>query len=220
MGLRVFTRGRLPTHRVAHSPFAPHSCRAAESRDVREPWLLNGVGRVLIEVVPYDGRWPVEFERLRGVLLQALSGSDVSVEHVGSTAIPGLIAKPILDVDVNYGGETTFVEVRSKLEAVGYDHRGDQGVPGREAFRQDGSDVPRSLEAQPRSRHHLYVCHEDSTEVRRHLAFRDALRADPSLAGQYAELKEKLLQLVGDDRERYTEGKSEFVEGVLSESAL
>ncbi len=80
--------------------------------------------------------------------------------------------------------------------------------------------MPRSLEAQPWSRHHLYVCHEDGTEVRRHLAFRDALRADPSLAGQYAELKEKLRRLVGDDRERYSEGKSEFVEGVLSESAL
>jgi GrpB-like predicted nucleotidyltransferase (UPF0157 family) len=170
----------------------------------------------LIEIVPYDPRWPGEFARLRDSLLGALAGLGVSVEHVGSTAVPGLIAKPILDVDIVVHGATTFDEVRSELEAVGYLHRGDQGIPGREAFRQREDDGPRQLGGGRWPRHHLYVCREDSLELSRHVAFRDALRSDPALAERYAELKRALARRVGGDRDQYSEGKSEFVESVLS----
>jgi GrpB-like predicted nucleotidyltransferase (UPF0157 family) len=186
-----------------------------ESRD-----QLNGVRRRLIEVVPYDPRWPSEFARFREALLDALRSTEVSVEHVGSTAVPGLIAKPILDVDIVIRGGTAFAEVRSKLEDVGYVHRGDQGIPGREAFRQREDEGPRGLGGGRWPKHHLYACYEDSTELERHVAFRDALRSDPYLADRYADLKRNLVRIVGDDRERYSEGKSEFVRSVLSGSTL
>ena len=174
----------------------------------------------MIEVVPYDPRWPSEFARFREALLDALRGIEVSVEHVGSTAVPGLFAKPILDVDIVIRNGTAFAEVRSKLEAVGYAYRGDQGIPGREAFRQHEDDGPRGLGGGRWPQHHLYACYEDSTELERHLVFRDALRSDPYLADRYADLKRHLVRIVDDDRERYSEGKSEFVKSVLSDSAL
>jgi GrpB-like predicted nucleotidyltransferase (UPF0157 family) len=176
----------------------------------------------LIEVVSYDRRWPHQFARLRGALLDAVAGVHVSIEHVGSTAVPGLIAKPILDIDLVTSGATTFEEVRSKLEAVGYVHQGDRGVPGREAFRSDEFEDggPTGLGVGRWPKHHLYVCHEDSSELGRHLAFRDALRSNPSLAKRYADLKRTLIQAVGDDRKQYGEGKSDFVKAVLAGSAL
>ena len=174
----------------------------------------------MIEVTPYDPRWPIEFARFRDALLAVLAGVDVRVEHVGSTAVPGLAAKPLLDIDIVIRGTTGFDEVRSRLEGVGYVHRGDQGVPGREAFRHPEEGGPRRLGGGRWARHHLYVCHEDSAELGRHLAFRDALRSDPSLAERYAHLKRTLVRTVGDDRERYTEGKSEFIEAALRGRSL
>jgi len=174
----------------------------------------------MIRLVPYDPEWPARFKRLRATLLAALSGSEVSVEHVGSTAVPGLAAKPILDIDVVFAGTTTFAEVRSKLEAVGYVYKGDQVIAGREAFRAEGDDVPREGNASRWPSHHVYVCRTDSRELRRHIAFRDALRASPSLVARYAALKRTLAHDSGDDREAYTEAKSDFVEEVISGTAL
>jgi GrpB-like predicted nucleotidyltransferase (UPF0157 family) len=152
--------------------------------------------------------------------VEALSGCDVSVEHVGSTAVPGLASKPILDVDVVFGGATTFAEVRARLEGVGYVHRGDRGVAGREAFRADGNDGPGVTGASRWPEHHLYVGPAGGRELRRHLEFRDALRASPSLAARYAALKRALARDSGADREAYTRGKSDFVERVISEARL
>lgn len=158
-----------------------------------------------VAVLPYDPAWADWFEEVRTVVDAALAQVPHRVEHVGSTAVRGLAAKPILDVDVVVPGPAEVPAAIEGLAGVGYAHRGDLGVPGREAF----AWPPGSR------RHHLYVLVEGARELRRHLAFRDALRADPALAREYAALKLELARRHGGDREAYTEAKGAFVERAL-----
>jgi GrpB-like predicted nucleotidyltransferase (UPF0157 family) len=161
-----------------------------------------------IEIVDYDDSWPEEFERLRARLAAALGPVATRIEHVGSTAVPGLAAKPKLDVDVVVASDADVEAAIVRLAEIGFVHQGNLGVPGREAFKgPDGGD-----------RYHVYVCVEDGEPLRQHLAFRDRLRADPQAATEYAALKRKLARRFGADRDGYTRAKSEFVERVVSSS--
>jgi GrpB-like predicted nucleotidyltransferase (UPF0157 family) len=158
-----------------------------------------------IVIVDYDPEWPTEFDRLRERAAQAVGDVVVSIEHVGSTAVPRLAAKPVIDlVVVVHPGD---VEVAiDRLVAIGYVHEGDRGVEEREAFR-----VP-----QGERRHHLYVCPSNSDELHRELTFRDRLREDPELASAYEALKRQLAIRFRDDRSAYTEAKTDFVTAVSS----
>jgi len=131
----------------------------------------------------------------------------VDYEHawpVGSTAAPGLAAKPIIDLDAVVRPPDLPAAI-ARLSAAGYVHEGDLGVPGREAF------VP----PPGGPAHHLYLCGQDSVELRRQLFFRDYLRSHPEAVAEYATLKRALAARCGHDRLAYTEGKSAFVEGIL-----
>lgn len=157
-----------------------------------------------IEIVDYDERWPAEFAQLRDRLLAALAPLAVRVEHVGSTAVPGLAAKPKIDVDVVVA-ELDVEEAIKRLGAVGFEHQGDLGVPGREALKgRDGGDA-----------YHVYVCTDDGEPLRAHLAFRDRLRADPRTAAEYAALKRNLAARFATDRDAYTRAKSAFIQRLL-----
>ena len=162
---------------------------------------------VIIE--DYDPRWPEQFESLRARICRALGLLAVAVEHVGSTAVPGLAAKPIIDLDVLLRDPGDLAEAIARLAGLGYAHRGDLGVPGREAFQAPPDEFP----------HHLYVCMPDSREYRRHLAFRDHLRCHPEDAKEYASLKRKLAAEFGPDREGYSQAKTEFVKKILGQAA-
>jgi GrpB-like predicted nucleotidyltransferase (UPF0157 family) len=157
-----------------------------------------------IVVVDYDPEWEAEFEYLRGRAATALGEVAVSIEHVGSTAVPGLAAKLVVDLVVVVGpGEISAAIER--LATIGYVHQGDLGVDGREAFA-----VPRG-----ERRHHLYVCPQDSGELRAQLAFRDRLRNEPELASAYADLKRQLAIRFRDNREAYSEAKTAFVTAAI-----
>jgi GrpB-like predicted nucleotidyltransferase (UPF0157 family) len=162
---------------------------------------------VIIE--DYDPRWPEQFESLRARICRALGLLAVAVEHVGSTAVPGLAAKPIIDLDVLLRDPGDLAEAIARLAGLGYAHRGDLGVPGREAFKAPPDEFP----------HHLYACMPDSREYRRHLAFRDHLRCHPEDAKEYASLKRKLAAEFGPDREGYSQAKTEFVKKILGQAA-
>lgn len=157
-----------------------------------------------INIADYDSRWPEQFETLRSRIAAALGDLAIAIEHIGSTAVPGLAAKPIIDIDVLMRLDAHLPLVTSKLALLGYDHQGDLGVPGREAFRAPPDDF----------RHHLYVCRPDSQEYRRHIAFRDYLRTHPKDANAYASLKRSLADKFGDQREAYNQAKSQFVEQI------
>ena len=154
----------------------------------------------------YDPRWPALFCELRDALPAGLRMCARSIEHVGSTAVPGLAAKPIIDIDVVVADEADVAEAIAMLAAAGYPHKGDAGVPGREAF-----DQPPHL-----PEHHLYLCVEGAGPLVAHLRLRDHLRANPGTAREYAALKRELTAAYGDDREGYTEAKTASIERVLA----
>ena len=154
----------------------------------------------------YDPRWPALFCELRDALPAGLRMCARSIEHVGSMAVPGLAAKPIIDIDVVVADEADVAEAIAMLAAAGYPHKGDAGVPGREAF-----DQPPHL-----PEHHLYLCVEGAGPLVAHLRLRDHLRANPGTAREYAALKRELTAAYGDDREGYTEAKTAFIERVLA----
>ena len=158
-----------------------------------------------VVVVPYDPAWPATFALLRDRIAPALGDLAVGIEHVGSTAVPGLDAKPIVDIDVVIRHAGDLRAVAGRLATLGYTHLGDLGIIGREAFRAT-PDLPR---------HHLYVCAAGALTLQAHLSLRDALRADPDLAAEFAALKRGLAQRYRDDRDAYSEGKSAFVASVL-----
>jgi GrpB-like predicted nucleotidyltransferase (UPF0157 family) len=158
---------------------------------------------VIIE--EYDPRWPQQFELLRSRTAASLGELAAAIEHIGGTAVPGLAAKAIIDMDVLIKSNADLPLVISRLDSLGYQHRGDLGVPGREAFRPPPNDPP----------HHLYVCVPECLEYTRHITFRNHLRTHPQDANAYAALKRQLAEKLGSDRESYTQAKSEFVQDIL-----
>jgi len=156
-------------------------------------------------IVDYDPRWPDVFHELSTRVSDVLEDVALTVAHVGSTSVVGLAAKPIIDMDVVVRCEADVARAIELLARLGYNHIGNQGIPGREAF-----STPSGLPD-----HHLYICVESSEEYRRHIAFRDYLRDNLDALTEYAALKRALAERYRDDREAYTEGKSEYIEAVL-----
>jgi GrpB-like predicted nucleotidyltransferase (UPF0157 family) len=158
-----------------------------------------------IVVVDYDSRWVSVFLRLRGTLIEGIGALPAAIEHVGSTSIPGAAAKPIIDIDVVLRTGNDLEEAIRLLARMGYRHVGDLGIAGRDAF-----ESPRALPA-----HHLYVVVRGNSEHMRHLRFRDYLRSHPEARDGYSALKKELAARFRNDREAYTEAKTNFIEDVL-----
>ena len=163
-------------------------------------------------VQSYDESWKTDFIAIRDELDAALKDLALRIEHVGSTSVEGLSAKPIIDIDVVIRDRSVLPEVISALGRIGYTHEGDLGIPGREAFKYEGKDHLR--------KHHLYVCAQDSEELKRHLAFRDYLRSHPEAASEYGRIKEEGAALYPYDIDRYIEHKSPFIENVYKQLEL
>ena len=163
-------------------------------------------------VQSYDESWKTDFIAIRDELDAALKDLALRIEHVGSTSVEGLSAKPIIDIDVVISDRSVLPEVVSALGSIGYTHEGDLGIPGREAFKYEGKDHLR--------KHHLYVCAQDSEELKRHLAFRDYLRSHPEAASEYGRIKEEGAALYPYDIDRYIEHKSPFIENVYKQLEL
>src|SRR5688572_24780737 len=135
-----------------------------------------------VEVRAYDPEWPQTFDHIREVVWPAVQHAAMSFEHVGSTSVPGLRAKPVIDACIVVASRRDIPHVAKALATVGYIHRGDLGVPDREAFRQ-----PASL-----PKHHLYASHRGSLSLKNHLGLRDYLRAHPQAVEEYGGLKAAL----------------------------
>lgn len=162
-----------------------------------------------IEVVDWSPRWASQYDEVASVLHAALAAvPSATVEHVGSTSVTGLAAKPILDIDVIVEGSDVPAAVAA-LESVGYVHRGDLGVVAREAFR--------APDAAPRR--NVYVCTAGSTNVRNHLAVREVLRTRDDLRDAYASVKQALAADPEMDIDTYLAGKSAVLQQVLEASA-
>lgn len=171
-----------------------------------------------IEIVAYDPTWSKSFAALRDVYHNALAGLYERIEHVGSTAVPGLAAKPIIDIDVVIPSWEAFSVVKSRLEALGYHHEGDLGIAEREAFGRLSTAVPTDGSMRTWPSHHLYVCSRSSKALAEHVAFRDWLGNNPERVAEYGALKRHLAEVYRNDREAYTEAKSAFIRRALWES--
>ena len=169
----------------------------------------------VVRVVDYDPQWPLTFADLSNVIEAALGDLVLSIEHVGSTSIPGLAALPIIDLDAVIESREILPHVVQSLAGLGYSHEGDLGVSGREAFRRHGHDVPRDGTGRLWANHHLYVCARDNRGLAEHVAFRNYLREHPDEASEYGELKRRLAERYRHDVDAYINGKDAFVERVL-----
>jgi GrpB-like predicted nucleotidyltransferase (UPF0157 family) len=163
-----------------------------------------------IVVVDYDPGWPAAFERLRAAIWPVVAEVAQSVEHVGSTSVPGLAAKPIIDVSVVVGAESDVPLACERLATIGYVHQGNLGIDGREAF-----ESPSGFPV-----HHLYVCHRDSLALANHVAVRDYLRAHPETAREYGDVKKRLAKQFPHDIEGYVDGKTDLLLRVLRRAGL
>ncbi|GAB3217643.1 GrpB family protein [Algoriphagus aestuariicola] len=166
-------------------------------------------------IKPHDPEWKNEFKRLREILLAELNCFEIDVQHVGSTTVPNLWAKPILDVDIILFNNELLNDISSILEKLGYEPKGEQGIPGRFAFRQTSNLVPHALGKNTWQEHHLYVCFSDSLALKNHLQFRDVLLQDEKLVGEYSQLKIRLANETGMNREKYWKSKTAFVLSIL-----
>jgi len=151
-------------------------------------------------VVPYDAQWKDEFARIKEELLRALDGYIIAIEHIGSTSVEGLAAKPIIDIDVVIQSYDVFEAVKRRLSCVGYRHEGDLGVKDRQAFKY--GDKPHLM------KHHLYVCPAYSAELKRHVAFRDYLRLHPEDRDWYGAVKILAAKRYPEDINSYMIAKS------------
>ena len=165
-----------------------------------------------VVVLPYDKVWRSAFDDIKDELERALGDLILGVEHVGSTSVEGLSAKPCIDVDVVIEDESRLPDVIEALGRVGYVHEGDLGIKGREAFAY--TDKPHLYP------HHLYVCTKQSPELHRHLTFRDYLRAHPEEARRYGAVKEAAARLFPDDVGQYGKYKSPCIEELYARCGL
>lgn len=163
-----------------------------------------------IDVVPYSDAWPAQFEQEREALRAAVGAASRSIEHIGSTAVPGLSAKPTIDILMVVDSTGGFLERLPEVEALGYDHRADNTLVGSDAhlFLRKVVDGKRT--------HHLHVLRSDSPEIDDYRLFRDELRVDPDLAAEYEQLKITLAREHAADRMRYVTEKAEWVDRLLA----
>ena len=164
-----------------------------------------------IVVVPYNPNWKSEFDRIKSELTPVLSDIILSIEHVGSTSVPGLHAKPIIDIDIVIEKEF-FDKVKKQLAATGYFHIGDLGVNGREAFKYENK--PHLME------HHLFVCDKDSDELKRHIALRDFLRNNREYCRKYSDIKIKMAIKYPHDIDNYILGKQSVILEIYEKCGL
>ncbi|AOR24332.1 GrpB family protein [Clostridium taeniosporum] len=165
-----------------------------------------------IIVLPYDNNWVLEFEKIKSELMLVISDYVIYIEHVGSTSIDGMSAKPIIDIDVVIPDYKYFEKVVERLSTIGYEHEGDLGIKDREVFKY--TNKPHLMQ------HHLYVCPENSKELKRHILFRDYLRKHKEDVIRYSKVKEEAALLYPTDIDSYIKYKSPCIEEIYIKCGL
>lgn len=164
-----------------------------------------------IVVVPYNSNWVEEFQKIEKELLSVLNDSVLSIEHVGSTSVEGLHAKPIIDIDIVIDNDK-FLIVKQKLKEIDYEHVGDLGIVSREAFSYKNKD--HLME------HHLYVCYKDASELKRHTTFRDYLRLHDDERDRYSQIKIEMAKKFPHDIDNYLLGKESVILDIYKKCGL
>jgi GrpB-like predicted nucleotidyltransferase (UPF0157 family) len=168
----------------------------------------------------YNSSWIKDFNDIKKVINEALINLSVSIEHIGSTSIPNLAAKPIIDIDIVFDAPKDFNAIKGGLEKIGYYHNGNQGIPNRDVFKRGQSDAQH--EVLDSIAHHLYVCLSDSEALQRHILFRDYLLVNEEARIQYQNIKYALAEEANQDRKKYAALKEDkgnpFINAVIAKA--
>ena len=155
-----------------------------------------------ITVLNYDPEWPLKYERERKAIAEILDGNGISIYHIGSTSVPGLAAKPIIDMMAVVRSLEKVDDARGKFSELGYEYLGEFGIAGRRYFRKGGDERTHQI--------HIFQA-DDWNNIGRHLAFRDYMRTHEKERAEYAEIKTALAQRFPYDIDGYCDGKDAFV---------
>ena len=169
---------------------------------------MLGLNRYIVDVSDPDPKWAAEYKVIATQIQSATDGIELELEHIGSTSVPNLVAKPIIDVGILLPEELQFDELVAALSSIDLIYRGDKGAVGGRLFIRESAPEFRT--------HHIHVYFTGAPEWDRYLIFRDNLRAHATLREEYSALKRKLAVQYRDDRFAYTDAKSEFVNRVLN----
>ena len=177
-----------------------------------EDWHDVHVGErpdAMVEVVPYRGDWVADFEKMRAALITSVGDVAISVEHLGSTAVTGLAAKPTIDILMVVASTESFLDVLPRVEALGFEYRPQNSLVGSDShlFLRKVKDCKRT--------HHLHVVKVGSPDVDEYRRVRDAPRRDPALAADYQRVKINLAAEYRTNRMRYVKAKSQWVDELL-----
>lgn len=155
-----------------------------------------------ITVLNYDPEWPLKYERERKAIAEILDGNGISIYHIGSTSVPGLAAKPIIDMMAVVRSLEKVDDARGKFSELGYEYLGEFGIAGRRYFRKGGDERTHQI--------HIFQA-DDWNNIERRLAFRDYMRTHEKERAEYAKIKTALAQRFPYDIDGYCDGKDAFV---------
>jgi GrpB-like predicted nucleotidyltransferase (UPF0157 family) len=173
------------------------------------PKKVIGLRRHTVRVVDHDPSWSALFAKEREILYRALSGIADDIQHVGSTAVAGLPAKPILDIAIAVRTLDLVPNIVESLTGIGYTYRGDASDAGGHLFVKEPEPDIRTV--------HVHVVEHGGIQWKNYLLFREILREDSDVRKRYADIKQNLARQFPDDRKSYASAKDEFVQGVLRE---
>lgn len=156
----------------------------------------------IIEVVEYDPRWAEAFRAESAAIQSVLDGLDIRLHHIGSTSVPGLMAKPVIDILIEATDVADLDRYNDAMRSIGYLSKGEFGIPGRRFYLKGLYDRT----------HHIHAFNHGTPDVIRHLAFRDYLIAHQSVADEYGVLKATIADTCCNDNDAYCEGKAAFVQ--------
>ena len=169
-------------------------------------WQSLGTRGGHVEISEYSPDWPRTFDREAAAIMRACRPWVTEVHHVGSTSVPGLAAKPLLDMMPIAAGPAEGLQAVPRMTAFGYLYDGESGIPGR--FYSDRVVDGRTIA-------HVHMLPVGHPDARKHLVFRDHLRTHPDAAREYERLKRELASKYRDDRRTYTDSKADFINGII-----
>ncbi|KAA9346790.1 GrpB family protein [Larkinella humicola] len=169
----------------------------------------------------YTSNWIKNFTDIQREIEPSLDGIDYSIEHVGSTSVPHLDSKPIIDIDIIYSDTSDFEKIKARLEKLGYYHNGNQGIQDRDVFKRNGKLANTILDT---IKHHLYVCPIDSKALERHILSRNFLRKNEWARVKYQQMKYDLADQANQDRKAYATLKelysNDFIDSIIEEEKI
>lgn len=168
-----------------------------------------GLNRLNVELENYNKNWKKEFEKEKKLLKKIFGDDAIDIQHVGSTAIPGLKAKPIIDIALAVENLDIALKHREELEKEDYNFRGNAGVEGRYFFAK-GKEENRT--------HYLHIEPINSSNWESHILYKKYLLNNPDTIVEYEKLKEELAEKYPNDRKKYTEGKNNFIQNILKKA--